>query len=250
MWHDDLTYYFINKWQTEPCLYHVNHEDYHVKDKRTLALERIIESMSYREFFPLLTVQNLTDKMNSLRTYFNTQKNKHQASKSSGSGTNKIFKIRWQFYDCLSFLLDGTTPKETYSTLTLDTADENNPPPPPKKANKRKRQASPTTHSSSLIEEATSVLKDIPDNRRNPLPSIPKSHDMHFGETIGRMWSEIIDGQEKDMLKLEMQRMLLSVKYMPKLRQSSISEPILQLHNVSPNVNRSTGYRCNSYLGQ
>ena len=133
VWHDDLTYYFINKWQTEPCLYHVSHEDYHVKDKRTLPLERIIESMSYREFFTLPTVHNLTDKMNSLRTYFNAQKNKHQASKSLGSGTNKIFKIlRWQFYDCLSFLLDSTTPKETYSTLALDTDDQNNPPPPQK----------------------------------------------------------------------------------------------------------------------
>ena len=36
---------------------------------------------------------------------------------------------------------------------------------------------------------------------------------MHFGETIGRMLSQMTDGQEKDMLKLEMQRMILSVKY-------------------------------------
>ena len=84
-----------------------------------------------------------------------------------------------------------------------------------------------------LIEEATSVLKDISDNRRNTLPSIPKSHDMHFGETIERMLSEITDSQEKDMLKLEMQRMILSVKY-------AESTPVFnqrtdfQLHNVSP----------------
>ena len=44
--------------------------------------------MSGREYHPLPTIQNMLDKMNSLRMYFNSQKNKHEASKLSGTGSS------------------------------------------------------------------------------------------------------------------------------------------------------------------
>ena len=54
-------YYFISQWQNERCLYDVNDDDYHLKEKRNLALNRILENMSAREFAPLPTIQNLQD---------------------------------------------------------------------------------------------------------------------------------------------------------------------------------------------
>ena len=45
-WKKDLTYYFIDQLQTEPCLYNVNDLNFHLKDKRMSALSRILESMS------------------------------------------------------------------------------------------------------------------------------------------------------------------------------------------------------------
>ena len=57
-WLDDTVYYFITQWQNEPCLYDVNDSEYHLKDRRMLAVERIRENMSAREFFPLPTIQN------------------------------------------------------------------------------------------------------------------------------------------------------------------------------------------------
>lgn len=97
IWTEDMTYYFISQWQNEPCLFDVNHDDYSLKGKRTLAIERIIENMSAREF-DVPTVQQVIDKMNSLRTYFNSQNSKHKASlKQTGKGANKVFKIKWKF---------------------------------------------------------------------------------------------------------------------------------------------------------
>ena len=52
-WKKDLTHYFIDQRQTEPCLYNVNNPNFHLKDKRMPALSRILES----------TVQNLLDKI-------------------------------------------------------------------------------------------------------------------------------------------------------------------------------------------
>ena len=46
-----------------------------------------------------------------------------------------------------------------------------------------------------------------------PVTNERKTDDVHFGETLGRLLSGIEDGQEKDFLKLELQRMILNLKY-------------------------------------
>ena len=73
-WKDELVYYLINQWQQEEVLYNVNNKDYYDKVKRSNAVERIRENMSAREFDPLPSPAQITEKMNGLRTYFNTQR--------------------------------------------------------------------------------------------------------------------------------------------------------------------------------
>ena len=87
------------------------------KGKGMNAVEKIRENMSAREFNPLPSPEQIIEKMNGLRTYFNTQRNKLASSKSSGAGTNTVYKIWWQFYEPLSFLLDMVTPRKTISNL-------------------------------------------------------------------------------------------------------------------------------------
>ena len=71
-WKEDMIYYIINQWQQNPLLYNVHHPQYYDKNKRTSALDNIILNMSLREFHPLPTTTQLLEKMNGLRTYFNT----------------------------------------------------------------------------------------------------------------------------------------------------------------------------------
>ena len=117
VWKEDLVYYLTNQWQQEEILYNVNHVQYYDKGKGMKAVEKIRENMSAREFNPLPSPEQIIEKMNGLRTYFNTQRNKLASSKSSGAGTNSVYKNWWQFYEPLSFLLDMVTPRKTISNL-------------------------------------------------------------------------------------------------------------------------------------
>ena len=107
----------INKWQNEPLLYNVNSPNYHDKTKRLLAVERIWDGMSLMEYNPMPTKEQILDKMGGLRTYFNVQRNKVESSKQTGSSTDTVYKPKWQFYECLQFLMDMVTLRRTTSNL-------------------------------------------------------------------------------------------------------------------------------------
>ena len=77
-----MVYFIIDKWQDEPVLYNVKDTHYHDKNKRSLALERIWDAMSAMEFFPMPSKEQIHEKMNGLRTYFNVQRNKVEKSHS------------------------------------------------------------------------------------------------------------------------------------------------------------------------
>ena len=80
------------------------------------------------------------------------------------------------------------------------------PIPPYRPPNKRGRKQHDTTSADNLIEEAQSTLKSIAQGKRNTSPvSQPKSDDVHFGETMGRLLGGIADSEEKDFLKLQLQ---------------------------------------------
>ena len=169
-------------------------DDYYDKGKRNIAVERIRDNMSSRESFPLPTCGQIIEKMNGLRTYFNTQRNKLSSSKASGAGTSSVHKIRWQLYESLSFLQDMVTPRRTFSNMDEVDGSE---------------------LSDVLMEEAASALKIIAQKNDNPLPPPPKSksRDEHFGETVSQLMSDIPGGASKDMLQIEIQRLIYQTKH-------------------------------------
>ena len=75
-WKDDLVYFLIDKWQEEELLYKVDDANYHDKMKRNLALVRIITQIEDNNYTPVPTVDQVLDKMNTLRSYYNTQRHK------------------------------------------------------------------------------------------------------------------------------------------------------------------------------
>ena len=78
-WKDDLVYFMIDKWQEETVLYNVNEKDYHDKLKRNGAIQRIVNKIAENfKNSPNPNAQQVLDKMNTLRSYFNTQKHKVQ----------------------------------------------------------------------------------------------------------------------------------------------------------------------------
>ena len=98
-------------------LYNVKNEYYYDKGKRGLALDRIQENMSFSEFSPLPTKENILEKMNGLRTYYNAQRRKVAITMGSGTSTDSVHKVKWQFYDSLDFLRDQVTPRRTLCNI-------------------------------------------------------------------------------------------------------------------------------------
>ena len=61
---------------------------------------------------------DVSAKLHSLRVYYSATRNKHEASrKKSGSGRDDVIKVKWPYYEKLSFLNENLTPRRTTSNL-------------------------------------------------------------------------------------------------------------------------------------
>ena len=101
---------FIKEWETRPLLFDCNHAQYHMKDKRKVALDQICQKLgSVHDISPLPTSDDLLKKMNGLRTYYNAERNKEKASRSTRKGADEIYDSVWQYYESLQFLNDNSS---------------------------------------------------------------------------------------------------------------------------------------------
>ena len=108
----------IKEWETRPALVDCTHAQYHMKDKRKVALDQICQKLgSVHGISPVPTSDDLLKKMNSLRTYYNAKRNKEKASRSTGKGADEIYDSVWQYYESLQFLNDNVAPRSTHSNM-------------------------------------------------------------------------------------------------------------------------------------
>lgn len=213
-WKDDIVELAIDLWQNQPLLFDASHPNYHVKEKRRNCINAIIASLDRQGVTPLPNYEEVQRKLNALRTYYVAEKNKIEQTKVSGAGTAEIYKSRWQFFQRLSFLSDNITPRATVSNL-----------------GKRQRSGSDDDGSSlaynvemksyvktakqadsqvnQLIEKAIDIL-----DKPKEAPKQQKSADGIFAEMLGGMLETIPEGQAKDFLKMELQRLVYETKYM------------------------------------
>ena len=148
-WRDDVVYYLINKWQEEPVLYNVKNPEYHDKSKRNLALEWIWDGISIMEFQPLPTKEQILEKMNGLRTYFNVQRNKMARRPMLCTNLSGNFMS-------LLFLQVMVTPRRTFSNM-----DDDNVNTIPFRINgPRRPKKTVETPGHELMKQATTVLKN------------------------------------------------------------------------------------------
>lgn len=85
-----------------PALWKVKSDEYKNRDKKKIAYDKLLEF--YNKRYPSATVQDLKDRLNSLRTNFRTELKKIAASNADGGGEYK--STRWYFESLSEFLLD------------------------------------------------------------------------------------------------------------------------------------------------
>ena len=99
--------------QEKATLSNINHAHYIDKTKGKLAVEKIREEFEEFGVINPPSADKILEKNNSVSSYYVTQWN----IKTSGPGTESVFKIKWHFYESLSFLGDFVTLRLTHSKL-------------------------------------------------------------------------------------------------------------------------------------
>ncbi|XP_036141832.1 uncharacterized protein LOC118645245 [Monomorium pharaonis] len=92
----------IAAYKNEPCLYQTRNPNYHNKNLRNEALERICAIVS--TVTPNITGKECSIKFYNLRNQFNTENAKVRASIKSGIGSENVYKPNLWYYDALKFL--------------------------------------------------------------------------------------------------------------------------------------------------
>eukprot|EP00794_Sanderia_malayensis_P010215 gene10215-11264_t len=227
-WSDDLVEEMINQWQLHPVLYDISNPNYHLKDKRRNAIQKVLDVLEEQDRFTLPTYEDANKKMNSLRSYFVAEKNKTHQSRVSGAGADDVYRSKWQFFESLSFLADNIVPRTTESNLpkqrSTETQDaqnsqqyaydigDNNP-------SSKKSKKTEAKRTDELIETAIDALKKPRAAERE------RTADQIFGEMVWKMLAEIPEGYEKDMAKMDIQRQLMQLKHGQPMQQSTVMYP-------------------------
>ena len=198
------------------------------------------------EFQPVPTKDQILEKMNGLRTYFNVQRNKVVSSKQSDTTTDAVYKPKWQFYESLSFLQDMVTPRRTYSNL-----DDDEETFPLRINGPRRKKTVPETPAHEMMKEATSGEEHFTESifitrdTSSASSTTSKSGNEHFGETVAKLMSEVPDGMSKDLLKLEIQQLIDQTKHNSSYSgRSNFNYPPFSVYSSQPCGNSSYG---NSY---
>ena len=224
-WTDSEVRDLIYMWQQEECLYNTQNKDYHNSTKRNSALERISVEIQ-------VPVKELSKKMVGLRSYYGQLKQKVNSSKKSGAGTDEIFQPQWPFYDDMdSFLKDFVTPRPTESNLEKTSRGGVQS----QKGYAKKQSATTEDDDIQLRREVmVKALHKLDDSKSNQERSVHKeTPDDLFGKLIGQSIAGIPEGYRKEVLKVQIQQMILQTKFMTS-QQNTVNANTMQSFGSPP----------------
>lgn len=240
IWRENMVEVLISFWESEELLYNVNHPDYHNKDKRKDAVERISVRLGEYGFNPSPSGNAITEKINSLRIYYVAQKNKLEHSRMSGASEVDSFKVKWKYFESLQFLNDNVTPRYNHYNLKrrhgpneaeyIDYTTKQEIPysfcePRLYARDYNSRRISEPSRGEPPIESPPNSYEinvSSPSDNSNseqqaapPVVAVPpiKSADMLFAEMVGKLLQNIPNGAAKDMLKIDIQKMIFQTQY-------------------------------------
>ena len=216
----------INIWSTKEELFNCRDERYQNRDNRAKMIDSIRDILVTEGFE--VDNKQIQDKMTNLRNYFSAELRKIEASKKSGAGSSSVYKSTWKFFPHLDFLKDNFIPRPTSSNLSTPPDQEIRNTPysvsnaPSVKAAKKMKESQQGT-AEKVMEAAARALEKISE-RKEKMQATEKNEDRCFVELLYQMLIEIPDCEEKAMAMLQMQQMVVRLRY--KSRQPGISAPV------------------------
>ncbi|GBP09543.1 hypothetical protein EVAR_76553_1 [Eumeta japonica] len=98
----DIMEEFINIYRNEPCFWKIKSTDYHHRDKKNAAYNKLIEQ--YRKLEPNANRDVVVKKFNALGTNYRKEKRNVEESTRSGAGTSEVYEPTLWYYELLKFL--------------------------------------------------------------------------------------------------------------------------------------------------
>lgn len=113
---------FIEIYRSEPCLWRVKSKEYHDREKRDAAYERLV--IKLKELEPDATKKSVVKKINNLRSNVRKEKKKRDMSMKSGASTDNVYTSKLWYLDLFDFLGDQDTPGASVSNLDDEDGSE------------------------------------------------------------------------------------------------------------------------------
>ncbi|XP_072941224.1 uncharacterized protein [Epargyreus clarus] len=102
VWSNEQISMLIELYQDHTLLWDVSNREYKNKLKKNYAWADIAAELNIPQ-------KEVETKMHILRSQFSREKKKQKSAKRTGSGAEKVFRSKWQWYEPLQFLLRGAT---------------------------------------------------------------------------------------------------------------------------------------------
>lgn len=116
--HRDQLEEFIQCYRSETCLWQTKSKDYHDRNKKNAAYNRLVEK--YKIIDPNANRDIVVKKINNLRTAYKKELNKMKQSIKSGAGTDELYTPHLWYFDLLKFLYDQEIPRPSVSNINED----------------------------------------------------------------------------------------------------------------------------------
>lgn len=113
---------FIEIYRSEPCLWRVKGKEYHDREKRNAAYERLV--IKLKELEPDATKKSVVKKINNLRSNVRKEKKKRDMSMKSGASSDNVYTSKLWYLHLFEFLGDQDTPGASVSNLDDEDGSE------------------------------------------------------------------------------------------------------------------------------
>jgi len=220
-WSDDEIEVLIEIWSTFENLYNTKSNKYFNRDIRQKSLETIKNQLEAQNIYA--NQKQIGDKLTNLKNYYGSQKRIADASITSGAET---VQSNWKFFSALNFLRNSYTPR----TRTARNSDElyktTNPTSSclPSKMEKPQIDSADTCiavagYKLQKLTEAKTSSKPIEPVPKpielvaKPIEPVPKDDDRVYSDLIYGMLRNLPECEQKDMMKLNIQQILVTTKY-------------------------------------
>ncbi|KAF5295993.1 hypothetical protein FQA39_LY12765 [Lamprigera yunnana] len=120
---------FIATYRSEPCLWRIKSREYHDRDVREAAYDRLITKL--KEIEPDANKSSVVKKINNFRSNVCKEKKKRDMSRKSGAGTDNVYSPKLWYFDLFDFLGDHDVPSTSSSNLNDEDVSEMDEKPPP-----------------------------------------------------------------------------------------------------------------------